>query len=95
MLPVLDYERPAPLYQPLADVLLRDTADGRLPAGLAFPSEGELVGLLSGHRDDGPERRRCPQSALSAGLALALAPISPVVAVHWAGTQRRLQVIQS
>jgi len=41
--PVLDHESPAPLYQQLADILRRDIAEGRLPAGVAFPSERKLM----------------------------------------------------
>gem|GEM_PF-4854181 len=93
VLPVLDYERPAPLYQPLADVLLRDTADGRLPAGLAFPSEGELVGLLSGHRDDGPERHRCPQSGGEGGVRARVRQMRPGVAPTSASVRPELSSV--
>ncbi|MHB8311787.1 MAG: GntR family transcriptional regulator [Candidatus Dormibacteria bacterium] len=33
-----------PLYQQLADILRKDIAEGRLPAGVAFPSERKLMG---------------------------------------------------
>ena len=41
--PTLDRESPVPLYQQLADVLRRDIDEGRLPAGVAFPSERKLM----------------------------------------------------
>ena len=43
MNPALDHESPAPLYQQLADILRKDIAEGRLPAGVAFPSERKLM----------------------------------------------------
>ncbi|MHB8323912.1 MAG: GntR family transcriptional regulator [Candidatus Dormibacteria bacterium] len=43
MKPALDRESPVPLYQQLADVLRQDIAGGRLPAGVAFPSERKLM----------------------------------------------------
>ena len=43
MSPILDHESPAPLYQQLADILRRDIAEDRLPAGVAFPSERKLM----------------------------------------------------
>ncbi|MHB8312322.1 MAG: GntR family transcriptional regulator, partial [Candidatus Dormibacteria bacterium] len=43
MNPILDHESPAPLYQQLADILRKDIAEGRLPAGVAFPSERKLM----------------------------------------------------
>jgi len=39
----LDRESPVPLYQQLAEVLRRDIEEGRLPAGVAFPSERKLM----------------------------------------------------
>ena len=43
MNPALDHESPAPLYQQLADILRKDIAEARLPAGVAFPSERKLM----------------------------------------------------
>ena len=39
----LERDSPVPLYQQLADHLRRDIAEGRLPAGVAFPSERKLM----------------------------------------------------
>ena len=39
----MDRESPVPLYQQLAEVLRRDIEEGRLPAGVAFPSERKLM----------------------------------------------------
>ncbi|HVD03622.1 MAG TPA: GntR family transcriptional regulator [Candidatus Dormibacteraeota bacterium] len=43
MKPKLDRESLVPLYQQLADRLRRDIEEGRLPAGVAFPSERKLM----------------------------------------------------
>lgn len=43
MRPTLDRESAVPLYQQLANVLRRDIEEGRLPAGVAFPSERKLM----------------------------------------------------
>ncbi|HUY09671.1 MAG TPA: GntR family transcriptional regulator, partial [Candidatus Dormibacteraeota bacterium] len=43
MRPKLDRESPLPLYQQLADLLRADIEEGRLPAGVAFPSERKLM----------------------------------------------------
>ncbi|HUY60789.1 MAG TPA: GntR family transcriptional regulator [Candidatus Dormibacteraeota bacterium] len=40
----LDREGPTPLYQQLADLLRQEIAAGRLPSGVAFPSERKLMG---------------------------------------------------
>ncbi|MHB8331228.1 MAG: hypothetical protein ACYDEA_03425 [Candidatus Dormibacteria bacterium] len=39
MRPTLERDSPVPLYQQLADHLRQDIAEGRLPTGVAFPSE--------------------------------------------------------
>jgi len=41
--PTLERDSPVPLYQQLADHLRQDIAEGRLPAGVAFPSERKLM----------------------------------------------------
>jgi len=41
--PILERDSPVPLYQQLADHLRQDIAEGRLPAGVAFPSERKLM----------------------------------------------------
>jgi len=41
--PALERDSPVPLYQQLADHLRQDIAEGRLPAGVAFPSERKLM----------------------------------------------------
>ena len=43
MRPTLERDSPVPLYQQLADHLRQDIAAGRLPTGVAFPSERKLM----------------------------------------------------
>ena len=43
MRPTLERDSPVPLYQQLADHLRQDIAEGRLPPGVAFPSERKLM----------------------------------------------------
>ena len=43
MRPALERESSVPLYQQLADHLRQDIAEGRLPTGVAFPSERKLM----------------------------------------------------
>jgi len=40
----LERDSSVPLYQQLADHLLQDIAEGRLPTGVAFPWERQLMG---------------------------------------------------
>ena len=43
MTPTLKRDSPVPLYEQLADHLRQDIAQGRLPTGVAFPSERKLM----------------------------------------------------
>ena len=43
MRPTIERDSSVPLYQQLADHLRRDVAEGRLPAGVALPSERKLM----------------------------------------------------
>ena len=43
MRPTLERDSPVPLYEQLADHLRQDVLEGRLPTGVAFPSERKLM----------------------------------------------------
>ena len=70
----LDRESPVPLYQQLADVLRRDIEEGRLPAGVAFPSERKLMA-----------RYRVTRTTVRSALGV-LKQEGMVVAEHGAGS---------